>query len=138
MGATHRRAVHREPPGGGPALLRTPLPASALVAGSLAPDVTVGAAVHVLVDELTHAGRWGTQNLPALASTWGPLPGHRWLDDAGSVLGGAVVLSWLARWWRRTPAGPAPARPRWWLPWLGISLAGRDRRGSGADRRRPG
>ena len=86
--------------------------------------LVVGAAVHVLLDELTHPGRWGAQNLAVLGGDWGPLPAVRWLDYAGTVLGGAVLLAWLTQWWRRTPAGPAPARPRWWLPWAAIVVVG--------------
>ena len=86
--------------------------------------LAVGAAVHVLVDEFTHPGRWGADNLAVLAGDWGPLPAVRWLDYAGTVLGGAVLLAWLTQWWRRTPAGPAPTRPRWWLPWAAIVVVG--------------
>ena len=94
--------------------------AGALVTTAL----VVGAAVHVLIDEFTHRGRWGAENLAVLAGDWGPLPAVRWLDYAGTVLGGAVLLAWLALWWRRTRALPAPARPRWWLPWAGLAAAG--------------
>jgi Domain of unknown function (DUF4184) len=94
--------------------------AGALVLGAL----LVGAAVHVLVDEFTHPGRWGAENLAVLAGDWGPLPAVRWLDYTGTVLGGAVLLGWLALWWRRTRVVPAPAQPRWWLPWAAIVVLG--------------
>lgn len=83
-----------------------------------------GAGIHVLVDEFTHPGRWGATHLPVLAEAWGPLPGVRWLDYALGVVGGVVLLAWLARWWQRTRAVPAPARPRWWLPWAAVVVAG--------------
>jgi hypothetical protein len=84
----------------------------------------VGSATHVLWDEFTHAGRWGTANLPALAGDWGPLPGYRWLQYASGVLGGAVLLLWLVRWWRRAPRAPLPAAPAAWPAWTVIAGAG--------------
>ena len=98
-------------------LLRTPLPASALVAGSVAPDIP-------FYLPGTHPGRWGAEHLPVLARAWGPLPGVRWLDHALGILGGLVLLAWLVRWWWRTPAVPATTRPRWWLPWAVVAVAG--------------
>lgn len=86
--------------------------------------LVVGAATHVLWDEFTHAGRWGTEHLPALARDWGPLPGHRWLQYASGVLGGAVLLVWLVRWWRRAPRAPLPERPAAWPAWGAIAGAG--------------
>lgn len=107
-----------------PAALRARLPgvplglserlqsARALALTALA--LVVGAASHVLWDEFTHAGRWGTEHLPALARDWGQLPGYRWLQYASGVLGGAVLLVWLVRWWRRAPRAPLPDRPAAW------------------------
>ncbi|WP_157937006.1 DUF4184 family protein [Geodermatophilus chilensis] len=97
---------------------------SARAVGLVLLALAVGAGLHVLIDEFTHPGRWGAEHVPGLAQPWGPLPGVRWLDYAGGVLGGVVLLVWLARWWRRTPAVPAPDRPRWWLPWVVVALAG--------------
>ena len=97
---------------------------SARVVGLVLTALALGAAVHVLVDEFTHPGRWGATHLPVLARAWGPLPGVRWLDYAGGGVGGVVLLAWLVRWWRRAPADPASARPRWWLPWAVIAAAG--------------
>ncbi|WNV75067.1 DUF4184 family protein [Geodermatophilus sp. DSM 44513] len=84
----------------------------------------LGAGLHVLVDEFTHPGRWGAEHLAVLAGDWGPLSAVRWLDHTGTVLGAVALLAWLGRWWRRTPAVPVPARPRWWLPWAVIATAG--------------
>ncbi|TWH75210.1 hypothetical protein JD78_03765 [Modestobacter roseus] len=53
----------------------------------------VGAATHVLWDDLTRA------------------PGPPWslrLEVAFTVLGGAALLWWLVRWWRATPPRPVP------------------------------
>lgn len=86
--------------------------------------LVVGAATHVVWDEFTHARRWGPEHLPALAASWGPLPGYRWLQYATSVAGGLVLLSWLLRWWRRAPSRPGVRRPgvRW--AWLLLGLVG--------------
>jgi hypothetical protein len=86
--------------------------------------LVVGAATHVLWDEFTHAGRWGTEHLPALARDWGPLPGYRWLQYASGLLGGAALLLWLVRWWRRAPQAQLPARPAAWPAWAAIAGAG--------------
>lgn len=86
--------------------------------------LVLGAATHVLWDEFTHAGRWGTEHLPALARDWGPLPGYRWLQYASGVLGAAALLVWLVRWWRRAPRTPLPARPAVWPAWVAIAGAG--------------
>ncbi|MBB3085053.1 DUF4184 family protein [Geodermatophilus sabuli] len=91
--------------------------------------LAVGAATHVLWDEFTHARRWGPTLLPVLADQWGLLPGYRWLQYLGGLVGGLVLLAWLARWWRRTPARPAAARPaaRWvWalLVVVGVATGG--------------
>ena len=86
--------------------------------------LVVGAATHVLWDEFTHAGRWGTANLPALARDWGPLPGYRWLQYASGVLGAAILLLWLVRWWRRAPRARVPAAPAAWPAWAVIAGAG--------------
>jgi hypothetical protein len=97
---------------------------SARAAGLVLLALAVGAGIHVLIDEFTHPGRWGAEHLPGLAQAWGPLPGVRWLDHAGGLAGGVALLAWLARWWRRTPAVPVPARRRWWLPWAVVAVAG--------------
>ena len=86
--------------------------------------LVVGSATHVLWDEFTHAGRWGTEQLPALARDWGPLPGYRWLQYASGVVGGAVLVIWLVRWWRHAPRAPLPARSSAWPTWVAIVGAG--------------
>ncbi|RBY80317.1 hypothetical protein DQ239_04455 [Blastococcus sp. TF02-09] len=86
--------------------------------------LVVGAATHVLWDEFTHAGRWGTDHLPALARMWGPVEGYRWAQYASSVVGAAILLVWLVRWWRRSPRAPLPDRPAAWPVWSGIAGAG--------------
>jgi hypothetical protein len=88
--------------------------------------LALGAGTHVLWDEFTHPRRWGTEHIPALADTWGLLPGYRWLQYATGLAGGLIVLAWLADRWRRTPV--RPDRRRQAAPWawgllLGIGAA---------------
>lgn len=89
-----------------------------------APALVVGAATHVLWDEFTHPRRWGTDHIPALGETWGLLPGYRWLQYASGLVGGAVLLVWLVRWWRRTPAHPTRSAPGAGPAWGLIAGAG--------------
>lgn len=81
--------------------LRGPRAAARVVAG-----LAAGAATHVLWDEFTHDGRWGTAHVPALAAEWRGRPVHVWAQDASGVAGAAALAVWCARWWRRTPARP--------------------------------
>jgi hypothetical protein len=86
--------------------------------------LVLGTATHVGWDEFTHAGRWGAEHVAALAESWGPLPGYRWLQYASSVVGLAVLLVWFVRWWRRTPAVPVRQGARWvWPVLVGLGLA---------------
>ncbi len=87
--------------------------------------LVVGAGIHVLWDEFTHATRWGAENIPALQEVYGPLHGWAWAQQASGVLGAVALLVWFVRWWRRTPR----ARPG--LPAGGVvGLGDRDRRGT--------
>jgi len=123
-----------------PALATAPAPLRTRLAGRVRPGLrprirsarecllvvaalVLGAATHVLWDEWTHPRRWGTEHVPWLAQTWGLLPGYRWLQYASGVVGGAILLAWLVRWWRRTPpAATATGRAgRWvWPVLIGI------------------
>jgi hypothetical protein len=85
----------------------------ALLLGAL----VLGAATHVLWDEFTHDGRWGTRHVPALAARWGPLAGYSWAQHLSTLAGAAVLSWWLARWWRRTPALEQPAVRSTVWPW---------------------
>ena len=80
--------------------------AIALVLVSLA----VGAATHVAWDLLTHADRWGTDHVAWLAASHGPLPGYRWMQYAGGLLGAIVLVAVAARWWVTTPTAPGAQR----------------------------
>src|SRR5689334_21985437 len=44
--------------------------------------LVLGTATHLGWDEFTHARRWGAEHVAALAESWGPLPGYRWLQYA--------------------------------------------------------
>jgi hypothetical protein len=85
--------------------------------------LAAGAATHVLWDEFTHPGSWGTEHVPALASTWAGVPGYSWAQDLSGLAGVLVLAGWLVRWWRRAPAHPAVSRPLWWLPWTVLAVA---------------
>ena len=77
--------------------------------GPVALSIVLGAYTHVLWDTFTHENRLGSQWLPVLDATVGPLAVYKWLQY-GSGLFGLIVLGWwLARWWRRTPERPVPA-----------------------------
>ena len=98
----------------------------------LAVALWIGATTHVVWDEFTHVHRWGYRHIHWLAVTHGPLPGYKWGQYAGGVVGGLLILDAVARWWRRTaPADPAvepqriPALPRWAALglWTAIALA---------------
>lgn len=103
--------------------------AAALVLVSLA----VGAATHVVWDSLTHADRWGTDHIAWLAASHGPLPGYRWMQYGGGIVGVLVLAIVVARWWERTPPTPGaqriPALSRrsaagWGATIVGCMLAG--------------
>ncbi len=113
--AALRGRMRRSPPG------LVPRPASLPRLGWTALALVLGAATHVLWDEFTHPRRWGSDLVPALGENWGLLPGYRWLQYASSALGGLVLLAWMVRWWRRTPARPGAGRSgaRWAWPVLG-------------------
>jgi hypothetical protein len=97
---------------------------SPVALGWTALALVVGAGTHVLWDEFTHPRRWGTAHVPALDATWGLLPGYRWLQYASGLVGGLVLLGWLARWWRRTPTRPVGPTPGAWWAWVFILVAG--------------
>lgn len=91
--------------------------------------LVVGSATHVLWDELSHPGRWGTEHVAALRSTWFGLAGYRWVQYASGVLGALAIADWLRRWYRRTPPRQADRRPgrddlRVWVVLLVIGAAG--------------
>lgn len=72
-----------------------------------AAGVVVGATTHVLLDEFTHTGRWGTTNLLWLAESYGGRSGADWLQlvftGAGLIALAAAIVCWLASVIRRDP-----------------------------------
>jgi hypothetical protein len=86
--------------------------------------LAAGAATHVLWDEFTHAGRWGTEHLGVLSAVRAGRPVHVWAQDASGVAGAGVLLAWCARWWRRTPADPAVGRGGSPWAWAAVAAAG--------------
>lgn len=98
---------------------------------TVVPAVLVGAATHVLWDEFTHAGRFGTTWLPAVAADyptpWGPFPGYRLLQYASGTIGLAIVIWIGARQPSRDPEPrPRPALARlagWLVPLSAVTAA---------------
>jgi hypothetical protein len=84
----------------------------------------VGAATHVLWDEFTHPGRWGTQHIGALRTDWGGLAGYRWAQYGSGLFGAVVIAGWLVRWWQRTAPTPVEETPRSRWPWLSLLVIG--------------
>jgi Domain of unknown function (DUF4184) len=86
--------------------------------------LVVGSATHVLWDEFSHPGRWGTHHLHVLARDWGGLPGYRWVQYGSGLFGVAVEAYWLWRWWQRTPAREVPSAANVRRTWLVLLLVG--------------
>jgi hypothetical protein len=90
-------------------------------------SLTVGALTHVVWDEFTHSGSWGTERFDVLRTFYGPLPVYRWAQYASGLLGGAVLLAVAVRWLRTTPprgagdaAHPAAGRRVAFGVWAGV------------------
>lgn len=94
-------------------------------------SLALGVVTHLVWDAFTHEGRWGSAVLPALADSWGPVPGYTWLQHASSA-GGLIALAvagtiWLSRRSVLSPVRrilPTGVRVAWWasLP-LVLALA---------------
>lgn len=77
-------------------------------------SVWVGAATHVLWDEFTHSGRFGTAHVAWLAERHGPLPGFAWAQYASGIVGAVILAAAAGHWWWTTepaPSDPVPALP---------------------------
>lgn len=72
------------------------------------PALVIGSATHVGWDEFTHAGRFGPTHLAFLAASWQGVPGWHWAQYASTVLGGAMLLLWLRRWFRTATVASGP------------------------------
>lgn len=97
---------------------------SASRVGWIVAALVLGAGIHVLWDEFTHPRRWGPENIPALNELWGPFPLHFWLQHLCGLAGGAILLVWFLRWWRRTPAESARRAPGTWWVWVLLVVVG--------------
>ena len=93
-------------------------------------SLALGVVSHIVWDLFTHEGRGGVDLIPALAEQWGPLAGYKWLQHGSSVLGLAILASWMVVWLvRRQAAASVPCllpgwvRWAWWLS-LPVVLAG--------------
>jgi hypothetical protein len=69
----------------------------------------VGALTHVAWDSFTHQGRWGVRHVTWLHEQLGVAPGYVWAQDVSGLVGVAILVAWLVRWWRSTP--PVSALP---------------------------
>lgn len=99
--------------------------------GLAAVAVLIGAATHVLWDEFTHAGRFGTTHLAAIAALYptplGELPGYRILQYASGAVG-LLIVGWVGL---RQPVYVQRPRPRprlalaaaWLVPLAGLAAA---------------
>lgn len=75
--------------------------------------ILIGAASHQLWDTFTHAGRWGTQVLPALQTSivtvWGQdIPGYKLLQIGSTLMGLPLLVMWLGLWLGRQEPSPLP------------------------------
>lgn len=82
--------------------------------------LAIGAASHVLIDEFTHAGRFGATHVAVLAASYpsplgGSWEGYRWAQYLLGAIGLAIV-AWVG--WR-TPADSIASRPLPLARWLG-------------------
>jgi Domain of unknown function (DUF4184) len=127
LAAAPRRMQQRVPPD----LLRpvsrrlaAPLDVMAIYAACV-----LGALTHVCWDAFTHRGRWGTDRVAWLRAEHAGLAGYSWAQYASGVVGAAVLLVALVRWWRRTPAradlrgGADPRRGRAVLASWGVIVS---------------
>ncbi|MEU4215231.1 DUF4184 family protein [Actinoplanes sp. NPDC026623] len=92
--------------------------------------VLIGAATHIVWDAFTHDWMWGPELLPWLASRHGSMMGWQWIQHISDFAGGAIVVAWVAVWWRGTPrrtedeALPRRIRVLAWLAVLVPATAG--------------
>lgn len=99
----------------------TPGVPSVAGAAVLIASLAVGVFSHILWDQFTHEGRWGSAVFPILDDEWGPFPGYRWLQHGSSALGLAVIGAWAIVWLRAREGRPVvrllprAIRIAWWV-----------------------
>ena len=113
-----------------PDAVRMRLPAHATIDRTrwalVVPAAMLGALTHVLWDEVTHDGRWGTRHVGVLADHYGPWSGALWFSYVSGVVGTAVVVAVAVAWLVRQPRS-RDLRPRrlpgsTWLLWPAVGL----------------
>jgi hypothetical protein len=72
-------------------------------------SAVLGASSHMVWDAFTHHGRWGVELLPFLEGSAGGFHGHQFAQYGSSLLGGVLVVLFLAGAVRRQPRRPVPA-----------------------------
>ncbi|WP_158566331.1 DUF4184 family protein [Micromonospora craterilacus] len=81
-------------------------------AALLVVSLVVGALTHLLWDSFTHDGMWGATHIGWLAESHFGTAGYRWAQRASTIVGAAVVVVCLVRWWRtQSPAPATEQRP---------------------------
>ena len=108
-----------------PDVVRTRLAAHATINRArwylVVPAAMLGALTHLLWDEVTHDGRWGTRHVPALAEHYGPWSGALWFSYVAGSVGSAVVAVVAIVWLVRRPRSRSPRSRRLprqaWLLW---------------------
>ena len=55
----------------------------------------IGAATHVVWDSATHEGRLVVERVPFLQEELGPLPGYAWAQHLSTLVGTAVVATYI-------------------------------------------
>ncbi|WP_018545694.1 DUF4184 family protein [Streptomyces sp. LaPpAH-108] len=71
-------------------------------------SAALGALTHVVWDAFTHHDRWGSDLFPALMRDAAGLPLYTWLQYGTSALAAGVLVVFLLRALRLTPASAAP------------------------------
>jgi len=71
--------------------------------GRVVAAVLLGAATHLVWDSFTHDWMWGPQHVSWLASRHGPFIGYQWAQHISDFAGVAILIVWVAAWWRAAP-----------------------------------
>ena len=97
-------------------------PARVRAALLLVLSLSLGIASHIFWDEFTHAGRWGTEVIPQLATRVGPFALTAWAQYICSTAALAILAIWGLRRLRRSTPQPVESviptwlvRLAWWL-----------------------
>ena len=77
-------------------------------------SVLLGAATHIVWDSFTHGGAAGVELFPVLETRLFRVSGYTAyvfsvLQHSSSIIGTAILVAWIARWYRRAPRHPLAA-----------------------------